>query len=158
MNKFSTRLKQALVYRNMKPIELAEKTGIGKSSISDWLKGKYEAKQDKILLIAEALAINEGFLLGLEVPMVPEHSQLMDVYTQLNKTRQAKVYSFAEKQLAEQNNTVVKIPSREEMTLAAHAADPNQLFTEEEISKIHDYLDELDAKHEGKRALRKQDD
>lgn len=150
MNIFSERLKQALAYRKMKPIELAKKTGIGKSSISDWLKGKYEAKHDKILLIAAALDINESYLLGLDDTIIQEEAQLVDIYQQLNKRRQGKVYAFAREQLAQQNNTLLKLPTRAKITLAAHAADSQKIFTEEEINKIHDYLDEIDAKYEEK--------
>lgn len=69
MNIFSERLKIALSEKNMKASELSELTGISKSSISDWINGRYEAKQDKIFLIAKALKINESYLLGLDVPM-----------------------------------------------------------------------------------------
>ncbi|MEO2523004.1 helix-turn-helix transcriptional regulator, partial [Enterococcus faecalis] len=69
MNIFAIRLKEALTAKNIKPSELAKKTGIGKSSISDWLAGRYEAKQDKVYRIADALDINEAWLMGQEVPM-----------------------------------------------------------------------------------------
>jgi len=38
MNIFAVRLKETLTDKNIKPSELAKKTGIGKSSISDWLE------------------------------------------------------------------------------------------------------------------------
>lgn len=69
MNIFAVRLKEALTAKNIKPSDLAKKTGIGKSSISDWLAGRYEAKQDKVYRIADALDINEALLMGQEVPM-----------------------------------------------------------------------------------------
>ena len=62
MNIFAVRLKEALTAKNIKPSDLAKKTGIGKSSISDWLAGRYEAKQDKVYRIADALDINEAWL------------------------------------------------------------------------------------------------
>lgn len=61
MNIFAVRLKEALTAKNIKPSDLAKKTGIGKSSISDWLAGRYEAKQDKVYRIADALDINEAW-------------------------------------------------------------------------------------------------
>ena len=69
MNIFSERLKTALDKRKVKPAELSERTGISKSSISEWISGKYEAKADKIVLIAKALDVNESYLIGLNVPM-----------------------------------------------------------------------------------------
>lgn len=40
------------------------RTGIRASSISDYLNNRYEPKQDKIYLIAEALSVNPGWLSG----------------------------------------------------------------------------------------------
>lgn len=63
------RLKKAMEYRQMKQIELVEVTGIGKSAISQYLSGKIVPKQDKIYLIAKALGVNEGWLMGYNIPM-----------------------------------------------------------------------------------------
>ena len=61
---FSKRLQQALNFNNMKPVELANKTGIGKSSISYYLSGNYKASQKHLERIAKALGVNEAWLLG----------------------------------------------------------------------------------------------
>lgn len=105
MNEIADRIKYALNYRKLKPKDLSEKTGISRSSISEWLSGKYEPKQDKIFLIAEALNVDEGWLLGLDVP-IERKSNISEIYNQLDQKRQQKVYSFAEKQLNEQNKIV----------------------------------------------------
>lgn len=65
----SIRLKKALSLRNMKQTDLVEKTGIGKSAISQYLSGKIVPKQDKIYLIAQALDVNESWLMGYNVEM-----------------------------------------------------------------------------------------
>lgn len=54
------RLKKALTLRNMKQVELSEKSKIGKSAISQYLSGKVVPKQDKIYLMAKALNVNES--------------------------------------------------------------------------------------------------
>lgn len=66
---FSQRLNRALTDKNMKPVELAEKTGLNKSSISQYINGVYEAKQEALYLIAKALDVNEAWLMGHDVPM-----------------------------------------------------------------------------------------
>lgn len=66
---FSVRLQKAMSMRNMKAIELSEKTGIPKSSLSEYIKGKYEAKQKGIYKLAKALDVSEGWLMGLDVSM-----------------------------------------------------------------------------------------
>ena len=109
MNIFSERLKNALSERGMKQTELSERTGISKSSISEWLNGRYEAKADKIVLIAKALNVNESYLIGLDVPMENEAEQsstktiLDNIFNKLEKPRQEIVINTAQEQLDEQN-------------------------------------------------------
>lgn len=62
-NTFSARLKWALEKAGMKPVDLSNITGIGKSSISRYLKGEYIPKQRKLTRIASALNVSEGWLL-----------------------------------------------------------------------------------------------
>ena len=63
------RLREALALRQMRPIELSEKTGIAKSMISYYLNGKTKPKADRIYIISQALDISEAWLLGYDVPM-----------------------------------------------------------------------------------------
>lgn len=105
MNIFSNRLRTALNENGMKPIDLSKKTKISKSSISDWLSGKYEAKQDKVFMLAEALDVDEAWLMGLDVPM-RKRNDITVIYNQLHKPRQEKVYEFASVQLDEQNKVI----------------------------------------------------
>lgn len=64
---FANRLKKALDMNNMKPVDLANKTGINKSLISNYLSGAFKAKQDKLTLMAEVLGVSEGWLMGFDV-------------------------------------------------------------------------------------------
>jgi repressor LexA len=64
---FSTRLRKALEMRGLKQIDLAEKTGLGKSAINHYVSGKYEAKQKALYLIAKALDVSEAWLMGYDV-------------------------------------------------------------------------------------------
>lgn len=66
---FLNRLNTAMRIRNIKPIELSKKTGIDKSKISSYMSGRYKAKQDGVYLLAQALSVNEAWLMGLDVPM-----------------------------------------------------------------------------------------
>lgn len=69
---FANRLNLAMKLRNIKATELHEKTGISKSSLSEYINGKYEAKQDGVYLLAKALNVNEAWLMGGDVPMEKE--------------------------------------------------------------------------------------
>lgn len=73
MDSFANRLKQALEMRDMKPAELASKTGISRSDISNYLAGRYKAKQDKLYPISVALDVLPEWLMGCDVPMSPSH-------------------------------------------------------------------------------------
>ncbi len=48
----------------MRQIDLAEKTGIPKGSISQYVQGVVNPKQDKIRLMADALSVPATWLIG----------------------------------------------------------------------------------------------
>lgn len=63
------RIKEALELREMKQADLVEKTGIDKGQMSSYLSGRYKPKQVNLHLIAEALSVDEAWLMGFDVPM-----------------------------------------------------------------------------------------
>ena len=65
----ATRIKKALSIRRMRQSDLREKTHISSSTMSEYLKGTYEPKQDRLLVIAEALDVDPVWLMGYDVPM-----------------------------------------------------------------------------------------
>lgn len=65
----ASRLKKALSMRNMTQAELCEKTKIPKSALSEYIKGLYEPKQDRVILLSEALNVDPVWLMGFDVPM-----------------------------------------------------------------------------------------
>lgn len=66
---FQNRLKTAMNYRNIKQVELVEKTKLDKTLINKYLSGVSNARQSKLSILAEALNINEVWLMGYDVPM-----------------------------------------------------------------------------------------
>ena len=64
MDTIANRLRMALDMRSMKQSELSELTGIGKSSISTYLRGSYIPKQKNIYKMAKVLNVNESWLMG----------------------------------------------------------------------------------------------
>lgn len=118
MDNFNNRLKQAMEYRNVKPAELSKLTNIGKSSISQWLAGKYSAKQDKIFVIAKALNVNPSWLIGANVPMSNETlpDKIFNLSSKLDEERQTNVYNYTEQQYHEQNK-IIQMPFKNEVKL-----------------------------------------
>lgn len=72
---FKVRLKKAMDARNMKPVDLVEKTGIPKGQISYYLSGKTTPKNDRLYLISKALDVSEAWLLGYDVGMARTQAQ-----------------------------------------------------------------------------------
>ena len=68
--KFNERLRHALAHAGLTQSELSKKTGIGRPSISAYLKeGGYMPNQNRIKLIADTLQVDPGWLMGYDVPM-----------------------------------------------------------------------------------------
>ena len=65
----SVRIRKALSIRNMTQTELCAKAKISKSTLSEYLKGLYEPKQDKVFILAQALTVDPVWLMGYDVPM-----------------------------------------------------------------------------------------
>ena len=71
---FASRLSQALEARGMKAADLSKKTKVAEGTISCYINGRYEAKQNRVQVFAEALDVNPAWLMGYDVPMEAERS------------------------------------------------------------------------------------
>ncbi len=69
---FASRLSQALEARGMKAADLSKKTKVAEGTISCYINGRYEAKQNRVQVFAEALNVNPAWLMGYDVPMDAE--------------------------------------------------------------------------------------
>lgn len=85
----ATRLRLAMEAKNMKAQELADKAGIHKSSISQYVNGSHTPSNIKAGKMGEVLGVNPLWLMGFDVPMtVPQkkegemgtHAELMSIY------------------------------------------------------------------------------
>lgn len=63
------RLREAMELSGKKQVDLVRSTGIDKGSISNYLSGRYEPKQEAIYKLALALNVSEMWLWGYDVPM-----------------------------------------------------------------------------------------
>lgn len=63
------RIREALSIRNMKQVELAEKIGIAKGTVSNWAKQKYQPKSKALAKMANILDVSELWLAGYDIPM-----------------------------------------------------------------------------------------
>ena len=77
MNTIAERIRFAMNVRNVKQVEMVQKTGITKGAFSSYLSGNYNPKKDKLELIADALGININWLMGENVLRI---IRLRDMY------------------------------------------------------------------------------
>ena len=65
------RIREAMSDMGISQQELANKTGIGKSSISHYVNGSNEPGNKSAFLLAQVLNVNPAWLMGLEVSKEP---------------------------------------------------------------------------------------
>ena len=94
------RLQKALSDMNMKPQELADKSGVSKSSISQYVNGSHTPSNISSGKMAKVLNVNPLWLMGFDVPMEQEVDYL---YTDgksdflIEVTRKAKNQEFVDR-------------------------------------------------------------
>ena len=120
----SERLKEALELREMKQVELSEKSGISKPNISCYLSGKYEPKQDALYKMGKALDVAEMWLAGYDIPMErpaaqKENDALADLMERIRKEKDFKEVIFQINSLKPEQLTHIK------NLLGMILADPN---------------------------------
>jgi transcriptional regulator with XRE-family HTH domain len=91
---FANRLKKALDYNNMKPVDLCKKADIDKSLVCNYLKGEFKPKQEKLHEIARILNVSEAWLMGYDKEMNKKSydtiiKELLDSFLKLNEYQQA---------------------------------------------------------------------
>jgi transcriptional regulator with XRE-family HTH domain len=74
------RFEELMEYFGIDQKDIIKKTGIPKSSMSMYVSGKRNPRQDKLSLIADAYGVSETWLMGYDVPMLKsdEKNQLVD--------------------------------------------------------------------------------
>lgn len=75
------RIEQALTIRGLKQSDLCRLANVPKGSLSLYLSGAYEPKQDRIFDMAKALNVSEAWLMGYDVPMEKEQANAQDEHT-----------------------------------------------------------------------------
>ena len=99
---FKNRLRYALDKSNMIQQTLAERAGIGKSLMSQYLSGdKTPGRIEKFVMMAELLNVSTAWLAGFDVPMenVPftdEATAIVKVFNRLNPVGRRKVKDYIE--------------------------------------------------------------
>ena len=105
------RIRKALSIRNMTQSELCRRTKIATSAMSEYIKGLYDPKQDKIYIMAQALNVDPVWLMGFDVPMEKEDKKISLDELQLTEGEKALIKLLRRVPVAEQPIVIEKILS-----------------------------------------------
>lgn len=75
MSTFADRMNEAMLKYDISINEISRRTGINVGTLSHYKRGDFEPKQTNIYLVAKALNVSPGWLMGLDLP---ERSYLLD--------------------------------------------------------------------------------
>lgn len=82
---FNTRLREAIEKEGITASELSRISGVSKSDISYYLKGRYAPKQDKCYMLAKALNVDPGWLMTGAEPA--KHDYIADINDRLDQIK-----------------------------------------------------------------------
>lgn len=101
---FGDRLKEALKVNNMTQSKLSEISGINTSTISEYIKGKYDPSRSRIFEFSEILKVNPVWLMGFEVPM--ERNVKVEQDTHLTTYEKEKLLKNIENEARKNNKNI----------------------------------------------------
>lgn len=92
----SDRLREAMKAANKTQADLVRETGLSKSTLSRYLSGGFEPKQNAIHKLAMALGVSEMWLWGFDVPMQRETKKAATDNGSGQSEAKAKLFALAE--------------------------------------------------------------
>lgn len=115
MNKVdcSMRIKQALEIRNLKQIELSEKSGVKPSALNQYISGKIVPRQKALSALALALNVSETWLMGYNVPI--ERNQQDDRFLSLNSKGRKQYENFLNEATMYFNDEKISLEDKEKI-------------------------------------------
>lgn len=116
MATFASRLREALDINHMTAAELHRRTGISEGQISQYLKGDYLAKQDKVYAISKALNVSPEWLMAFDDPdpkFLAEEVKI--VFNSLSPERQNQALDYLHYLVAQQDKEATSEGSPESL-------------------------------------------
>lgn len=87
MTTFQSRFQTALDNSGLTPAELSRKSGISESTICHYRKGMYKPKNKKLYILAEALGVSAGWLMGFDVESEMTSDTLSSLFEPLSEEK-----------------------------------------------------------------------
>lgn len=94
MSKFARRLDLALQMNNMRSVDLCKKTGLSSATISQYKTGYCAPRMDRVKLIAEALNVSAGWLIGYDTPIQSDADDAISVFGSLSAENKLKAIDY----------------------------------------------------------------
>lgn len=76
VEKFKDRFIQACRQKGIKQIQIADKTGLSRGLINDYIKGRSTPKSKNLYKIASILEVSPSWLMGFDTPMYDDDYSL----------------------------------------------------------------------------------
>lgn len=129
---FKNRLIQAMANNGIKAVDLAKKTGLSKPQISQYVNGVYEPKPNTLNILAKALNVSDGWLIGRDEPIDRiTHEDINRWDKELNPEGRLA-------QECELLGIIEKVYGKEAVRLFSLFADLNDLGKEKALSSLED--------------------
>lgn len=166
---FAQRLKELRQKRHLSLEELALKIGTTKTTLSRYENCTRSPKLKILGDLANFFEVPVDWLSGLSNELsIPgedeENERFIELYSLLERKRKDRVFQYAKTELEEQNllldkqneeiSNKISNVTNEPFTLAAHSGDPNRTYSEEDIAKINEVLDEIEVKYENRKPIK----
>lgn len=150
MNIFAKRLCIALEEKGMRAADLAEKTGIGKSAISQYMSGAFKPKQVRTEKIAMALDVPVSYLMGwTDDPNINRENKKPVPVVGFKLKSEAEIidaYNAADKKTKSAVRMLLELPTEENVGSALIAARGGGVKDIESTPSLDHAIEELDKK------------
>ncbi|MEE6691369.1 XRE family transcriptional regulator [Lactiplantibacillus plantarum] len=115
------RMKSIRKQQGISADQLAESIGVSRSTIFRYEKGDIEKMPIEVVAnVASSLHVSLIDLMGISNDSISE--KITEIVSKLNHDRQQNVYNYADNQLKEQNNAIVRMPRTQIKLLGAVSA------------------------------------
>jgi transcriptional regulator with XRE-family HTH domain len=105
----SARLKEAMHQVSKTPADVARETGLNKSTLSRYLSGAVEPKQNAVAKLASSLNVSEMWLWGYDVPMVKETKKSAPIEESGMSEAKMKLFALADSCTEEEAERLLKV-------------------------------------------------
>ena len=103
------RLKEAMYASQKTSADLARETGLSKSTLSRYLSGGFEPKQNAIAKLASSLNVSEMWLWGYDVPMAKETKKSAPIEESGMSEAKMKLFALADSCTEEEAERLLKV-------------------------------------------------